>query len=252
MIPNLTPLQLLVQLTFTITFFGMVAASVFMALQKNAVAREYRSSMAISCVILLIAAMNYYFMRDIYIVGIASGVARFPTEFRYIDWVLTVPLMLVKFPSILGMGPKGVRFLMILVLLALIMIVTGFIGEINITNALVHFSLFGVGGVAWVLIVLLLFFSLKELPPDADPFKRDVIRRMAFFVLVGWMVYPIGYLAPSYGLPADVREFVYNIADLVNKVGLALVVYSVGMRRQAYDEEVAAQYAAGYEVEQGA
>lgn len=225
MIPELTGLQLVVHYTFIMTFFGMAAASLFFILQKNNTPPEYQTSMTVTAVILAIAAMNYYYMKDVYIMGIASGEGKFPTEFRYIDWTLTVPLMLIKFPVLLGMGPKGIQFLIILVSLALLMLVTGFIGEVTPETPLVHYGLFGVGVVAWLLIVGLVSFSLSDLPPHIDEITASTIKKMALFILFGWMIYPIGYLSPDVGLGPDVRELVYNVGDLINKVGLGLFVY---------------------------
>jgi sensory rhodopsin len=238
MIPNLTGLQQLVHFTFIMTFMGMIAGAIFFALQKNSVAESYRASMAVSSVICAIAAMNYYYMKDIYIVGVASESGRFPTEFRYIDWILTVPLMLIKFPALLGIGRRATPFLIQLETLAVVMIVTGFIGEINIGQPTIHFGLFGVSMVAWILITYMLFSSLSELPEHVNEVKRMCIKRMAIFVLGGWCIYPIGYLTPSFiGIAPDVRELVYNIGDLINKVGLALVVYTAACSQSKLEKE---------------
>ncbi|MBS0658667.1 MAG: bacteriorhodopsin [Verrucomicrobia bacterium] len=244
MIPNLTGLQQVVHFTFIMTFMGMIAASAFFLIERSSVAPGYRSAISVSGLICGIAALNYFYMKDIYIVGIASGTGRFPTEFRYIDWILTVPLMLVKFPTLLGLGPKGRQFLTVLVTLALLMLVTGFIGEINPGTPTVHYGLFGVGCVAWLLIIALLFFALGDLPEGVDEIKRRAIKRMALFVMVGWIIYPVGYLAPLAGFSPDVRELTYNIGDLINKVGLAIMVLAAGIAQRKADEEALEEAAA--------
>lgn len=53
---------------------------------------------------------------------------------------------------------------------------------------------------------------------------------MFLFILIGWVIYPIGYLAPTFGLEPDIRELVYNIGDIINKVGLGLVIIAGGYR----------------------
>ncbi len=55
---------------------------------------------------------------------------------------------------------------------------------------------------------------------------------MGLLVLLGWAIYPIGYCAPYLGVPSDVRELVYNFADVVNKVGLCLIVYVTAKNTQ--------------------
>lgn len=237
MIPNLTGLQQVVHFTFIMTFMGMIAASIFFFVERSSVAPGYRSAISVSGLICAIAALNYFYMKDIYIVGIASGSGRFPTEFRYIDWLLTVPLMLVKFPTLLGLGPKGKQFLTVLVTLALLMLITGFIGELNPGTPTIHFGLFGVGCVAWLLILALLYFALSDIPEGVDDIKRGAIKRMALFVTFGWLIYPIGYLAPLAGFSPDVRELTYNVGDLFNKVGLAIMVLGAGIAQRKADEE---------------
>ena len=66
---------------------------------------------------------------------------------------------------------------------------------------------------------------------------------MGLFIVVGWAIYPLGFFAPILGLPDDVRELVYNMADLVNKVGLCLTVY-VTAKLQAVEENAAIEAAA--------
>ena len=234
---QITTIQTLVLYTFMMTFIGMIAAALFFFIQRSSVIPEYQSAMTLSGVILSIAAINYFYMKNIYLGGLASGTSVFPTEFRYIDWFLTVPLMLIKFPVLLGLGPKGRHFLMILVTLAVLMIGTGLAGELNPAQNIIHYGAFGVGCVAWLLIVALLFFALSDLPDEVDPVTKKAIRNMSLFVLIGWSIYPIGYLAPAFGLSGDIRELIYNVGDLINKVGLALFVFAAAVAKAKWLEE---------------
>jgi len=234
---DLTPLQTITYYSFMLSFIGMSAASLFFFIERSSVIRDYRPAMTISGAILAIAAINYFYMKNIYLAGVAADEPTFPTAFRYIDWILTVPLMLVKFPVLLGLGPRGKHFLVILVTLAVLMIVTGLAGELNPETALLHYGSFGVGCVAWLLIVGLLFFAISDLPEEVDPVTARTIRRMTYFVLLGWSIYPIGYLAPAFGFAPDYREIVYNIGDLINKIGLALFVYEAALGKERWQEE---------------
>jgi bacteriorhodopsin len=77
------------------------------------------------------------------------------------------------------------------------------------------------------------------------------VRRMGFFMFFGWVIYPAGYFAPQMGLPLEVRELIYNVADLVNKVGLCLLVYITAKdaeveEAEAYAAAAAEAAAAGY------
>jgi bacteriorhodopsin len=204
---------------------AMAGGAFFFIAMKNSIIPRYRSTMVVSAVILFIAALNYYYMKTWYMESIEGGIASFPTAFRYIDWVLTTPLMLVKFPLLLGLGKNGQSFMNKLIVFDLIMIISGFFGEILIDEPTLHYSFFAVGVVSWLVILYLLISATRNLPERFSPTVRKCVKAMVLFVLLGWSIYPLGYILPSFGLPQDVRELVYNIGDIINKVGLAIVVY---------------------------
>ena len=218
-------LQYLVYTTFNLAFMAMAGGAVFFMAMKNSVIPRYQSTMIVSAVILFIAALNYYYMKDWYAMAVKDDIASFPTTFRYIDWALTTPLMLVKFPLLLGLGQKGRSFMYKLIVLDLIMIIAGFFGEVLIDQQALHYGLFGVGLFAWICILYLLLSATRSLPERFSPTVRTCVKIMVMFVLLGWSIYPLGYILPSFGLPQDVRELAYNIGDIINKLGLAIVVY---------------------------
>lgn len=230
MVTNLEGLEQIVAFTFLFTFFGMAAAALFFFVERERVAPEYRQSVVMSSLICGIAALNYLYMKDIFIDSAVAGEAAFPTEFRYIDWFLTVPVMILKFPSLLGLGERGRSVMTQLVALSVAMIACGFIGELNPDNSAIHLGFYAGGCVAGLGIIAILGPAVRNLPPHIDDVKRTTIVSMATIVIVGWLVYPIGYLQPTLGFDPAIRELIYNIADLTNKVGLGLVVYFGGRR----------------------
>ena len=235
-------LRSLLSASFTLTFIAFLACAFFLYLEKDRVPEDFRTVLRVSTVYLVIGAVNYFYMRETYAAGAAAGVSHFPTEFRYVDWILTTPLMLMKFPLLLGMGKKGRLFMARLVALDLVMIVTGYVGEISHRPA-VHHGFFLLGCMAWFGILASLFSALTVLPERLGPAVRSGVRYMSLFVVVGWAVYPVGFFAPMLDLPDDVRELVYNVADLINKVGLCLLVYvtakMTGAERAKAEEELA-------------
>ena len=82
--------------TFFIGSMAMLAATVFFFAEMRNVEGKWKTSLLVSGLITMIAAVHYYYMRDFWIATQTS-----PTEFRYIDWILTVPLMCVEFYLIL-------------------------------------------------------------------------------------------------------------------------------------------------------
>jgi sensory rhodopsin len=225
MIGTLAGLQQLVAFTFILTFFGMSAASIFLLLERHGVDPSFRLSVTMAGVICGIAAGNYFFMRGIYIDGALAGTNAFPTEFRYIDWFLTVPLMLAQFPMHLGLGKKGQAFMLRLVVLSLVMLTLGYIGEVNPSRPALQVTMWTLGCVAGGTIFLPLGTALRHLPDHVSSASARTVKAMAALTLIGWLVYPLGYLQPLIGFAPDVRELVYNVADLVNKVGLGAVIF---------------------------
>lgn len=227
-----------VAMSFTLTFIAFAATAFYLLLERDRVPASFRTALRVSATYISIAAVNYLYMKQIYDAGVEQGQSLFPTSFRYIDWILTTPLMLLKFPLLLGVGERGRSFMTRLVVLDLVMIVCGYVGEVVPEPASVHWGFFLVGCVAWVAIAVQLFTALLELPEHITESVRRGVRTMGIFVVGGWAIYPLGYFAPLLGLPADVRELVYNVADLVNKVGLCMLVYATAKRAAAETGEL--------------
>lgn len=223
-------LQLVTQSTFFMVFMAMAATALFIFIERANVPQRFQSVMGVSIVILAIAATNYFYMFNVYREGLARGDAHFPTTFRYIDWILTTPLLLMEFPLLLGVGKRGVAFIRRLVIFDLIMIVAGYFGETYSATPAIHWGLFLVGCIAWLAILVSMFTALQQLPESAGPALRSALRILSLFFLVGWAIYPLGYFAPILELPVAVRELVYNLADAINKVGPTLVIYVAAMR----------------------
>merc|ERR1712086_915493 len=112
--------------TFFVGCMAMMAASAFFFLSMNSFDSKWRTSILVSGLITFIAAVHYWYMRDYYMTTGES-----PTDFRYVDWILTVPLMCVEFYLILKVAGAKKSMLWKLILLSVVMLVTGYIGEVS-------------------------------------------------------------------------------------------------------------------------
>ena len=88
-----------VAFTFFTGYIAMLAASVFFFVERGSVDEKWKMSLLVSALITGIAAVHYWYMRDYW-----ANFGESPTFFRYVDWVLTVPLMCVEFYLILRIG----------------------------------------------------------------------------------------------------------------------------------------------------
>jgi len=222
-----------VAFTFFIGTMAMMAASVFFFFELNNVPQKWRTSVLVSGLITFIAAVHYYYMRSY---NLETGES--PTFFRYVDWILTVPLMCVEFYLITKKAGAKVGLLWKLIFASVVMLITGYFGE---TMDRAHSVLWGViSGAAYFYIAYLIWFGeVALLAKSASPSVAKATRILAWFVLVGWAIYPLGYILGTpgglFGMtfvsdPKDAAvamDIVYNIADAINKIGFGLVIYTL-------------------------
>ncbi len=220
--------------TFFVGCMAMMAASAFFFLSMNSFDRKWKTSILVSGLITFIAAVHYWYMRDYW-----SGVGESPTFFRYVDWTLTVPLMCVEFYLILKVAGAKKSLMWKLILASVIMLVTGYFGEAVYTTGSGP-ALWGlVSGLAYFYIVYEIWFgNAKKLAESAGGSVLQAHKTLCWFVLVGWAIYPIGYMAGTTGWYDGLFEglnmdVIYNIGDAINKIGFGLVVYGAAVASQS-------------------
>jgi sensory rhodopsin len=218
--------------TFFVGCMAMMAASAFFFLSLSSFDKKWRTSILVSGLITFIAAVHYMYMRDYWI---ETGTS--PIAFRYVDWVLTVPLMCVEFYLILKVAGAKQSLMWRLIFLSVVMLVTGYLGEaVDLDNAWFWGLL---SGAAYFVIVYDIWFGqAKKLAIAAGGDVLAAHKMLCWFVLVGWAIYPIGYMAGTPGWYGEAGQLfgmnlsldiVYNIGDAINKIGFGLVVYNLAV-----------------------
>ena len=222
-----TPIQILTQASFYVSCIALGAGAFFFFIEKDKVHPRYRLALLLSTMIAGIACVMYWFMSDKYIPG-----KTFPTELRYIDWVITTPLMLIKFAVLLNFRDRS-GIIARLVIWDFLMIVTGFLGEtmgFQLGGFQTRCVMFVIGCGGWLGVLTYLYTGIRKQANLEDVETRRAIILLTKFVTFGWLIYPIGYVVravqPEYG---DVCQFVYNVGDAINKVGFGVVVYAAGL-----------------------
>ncbi len=224
--------------TFFIGYMAMFAASIFFFFERQEVQGKWRTSLLIAGLITMIAAVHYYYMRDVWITTGQS-----PTQLRYIDWTLTVPLMCVEFYLILKVFGATTRLLWKMIGYSLIMLVCGYLGETAFrANSVIWGMLSTIGYIG--IVYEIWFGSARKIANNSgDPILKSAMSALAWFVLVGWAIYPIGYMAIETDgwlrNVIDVRnmDLIYNIGDAINKIGFGLVIYSLAIRSSVLKPE---------------
>lgn len=226
-----------VSFTFFTGYMAMLAASVFFLFERGSVDGKWKTSLLVSGLITGIAAVHYYYMRDFY-----GETGESPVALRYIDWTLTVPLMCVEFYLLLKPAGAKPAFMWKLILASVVMLVAGYIGEaFNPTKSTSHSVMWGViSSIGYVYVLYSAWAGeAKQLAASSNSDSvKSGIQALAWFVLAGWAIYPIGYMAGPGGwlgpegaglLATKDLNLFYNIADAINKIGFGLVVYNIAI-----------------------
>jgi bacteriorhodopsin len=215
--------------TFFVGCMAMMAASAFFFLSLSQFDRKWRTSVLVSGLITFIAAVHYYYMRDYW-----GAFQESPTFFRYVDWVLTVPLMCLEFYLILKVAGAKTNLLWKMVFWSVVMLVTGYFGETIFAD---QAALWGaISGAAYFVIVYEIWLgSAAKLAQAAGGDVLKTHKILCWFVLVGWAIYPLGYMLGTEGwytslLGSGSVDVAYNIADAINKIGFGLVIYSLAVK----------------------
>ena len=224
-----------VAFTFFIGYIAMLAASVFFFVERGSVSDKWKMSLLVSALITGIAAVHYYYMRDYNLVTGDS-----PTFFRYVDWILTVPLMCVEFYLLTRLAGATKSLLWKLIFASTWMLVCGYIGEafnpggIGSTSHSVIWGVLSTLGYLYILHSVWLGEVAKLSESSGSEAVKKGVRALAWFVLVGWAIYPIGYMCMDGGWLSGIMspeniDVWYNLADAINKIGFGLVVYSIAV-----------------------
>ncbi len=232
-------------ITFNALSFGIAtfaAATVFFFLERNNVAAPYRTALTVTGLVTLIALYHYvrilnswdaaYELQDG--VYVATGVP-FNDAYRYVDWLLTVPLLLVELILVMKLSnqetwSRGTR----LGLLAAAMIVLGYPGEIS-TNAATRWFWWTAAMIPFVWIVVELFFGLSKSIESQPENARGLVSLARWVVIVTWCFYPVVFIFPMIGLEgsdaATAVQVGYTVADVLAKAAFGFLIYLIAVRK---------------------
>ena len=215
-----------VGMSFWLISMALVAATAFFFLERDRVSSKWKTSLTVSGLVTLIAAVHYFYMRDVWV---ASGTS--PTEFRYIDWLLTVPLLMVEFYLIMSaVGKVPGRVFWHLLVGSTLMLLFGYAGETGMMDVGLAFWL---AMAAWFYVI---WYIIKGEASQvnaslANANVQKAYKTMTLLVTVGWAIYPLGYFLGYLGGGADAgtMNIIYNLADFWNKIGFGIVIWSAAV-----------------------
>jgi len=218
-----------VGISFWLISMALVAATAFFFVETQRVAGKWKTSLTVSGLVTLVAAVHYFYMRDVWV---ATGST--PTVFRYIDWLITVPLLMVEFFLILSAVTKvSVGVFWRLILGTFVMLLGGYLGEAGYMDATPAFII-GMLGWGYILYEIFAGEASKINAKQAPESVQRAFKLMRNIVTFGWAIYPIGYYlgyltgsGPEES--ANMLNIVYNFADVLNKIAFGVIIWSVAV-----------------------
>jgi bacteriorhodopsin len=220
----------LVGVSFWLISIAMVAATVFFFLERDRVVGKWKTSVTVAGLVTLIAAVHYFYMREVWVV-----LGESPTVYRYIDWMLTVPLQIIEFFLILAaitVVPTSLFWKLLVA--SIVMLVGGYMGEAGFIDITVGFI---IGMIGWLYIIYEIFIgeASKINANSANVASQSAFKTIRLIVTVGWAIYPIGYIMGymTQSASIDSLNIVYNLADLVNKIAFGVAIWLAATRDSA-------------------
>lgn len=218
-----------VGISFWLISMALIASTVFFFLERDRVSAKWKTSLTVSGLVTLVAAVHYFYMREVWVTTGST-----PTVFRYIDWLITVPLLMIEFYLILSAiakVPAGVFWR--LMVGTLVMLVGGYVGEAGYLNTWIAFII-GMVGWAYILYEIFAGQASKINAQSAPPSVQSAFSTMRLIVTIGWAIYPLGYFfgyltGSSPVNSANALNIIYNLADVLNKIAFGLIIWQVAV-----------------------
>ena len=209
----------LVGVTFWIISAAMVAATYFFTVERDRAEGKWKTSLTVAALVTGIAAIHYFYMRGVWI-----DTQQSPIVFRYVDWLLTVPLQIVEFYLILAaIAVVRAALFWKLMIASLVMLIFGFLGEAGLMNYWVGFII-GMAGWLYIIYEICAGEASQISAAQGTEASKTAFNALRLIVTVGWAIYPIGYIAePAMG--AGALNIIYNLADFVNKIAFGVVIW---------------------------
>lgn len=244
------------QLVFNMLSFAvatMLASMLFFILARDRLSAKYRISMVVSALVVGIAAYHYYRIFGSWtyaykLVGgkyVATGVP-FNDAYRYVDWLLTVPLLMVELVTVLALTQEKSRGLLAkLTIAAGLMIALGYPGEIS-TVASTRAIWGTLSTIPFLYILYVLWVQLGDAISKQSERVQILLRNTRLLLLATWGFYPLAYMAPFFGFEGSTAVIAlqvgYSIADVTAKCGYGVMIYAIARAKTEQEEgDVAAQ-----------
>merc|ERR1712048_161970 len=235
---------------------SMMATTMYLWLRQFAVKAKYQSAVLISGLVTFIAAYHYYRIFNSWVdaysytsggnltgTPVLTGVP-FNDAYRYMDWLLTVPLLLIEILLVMKLEPeKFTCKAWALGLGSALMIVSGYYGELVVTGDLTpRWHCWFASMLVFLYIVYELLVGLSSATnAEDDPEIKGKIKAAQVMTVISWCTYPVVYLFPMLGINAASAvvsiQIGYCASDIISKCGVGLLIYQITYAKSASQKD---------------
>jgi bacteriorhodopsin len=234
---------------FSFGLISMLACTVYTLVGQGRVLAKYRTALVMSSMVTFIAGYHYFRIFNSFNesskmgeVTIGTQQGAFNEAYRYVDWILTVPLLLAEVVAVLALAKELSKSLMgRLIPASAAMIILGYPGEISSSNSTK--ILYGVlSTLPFIYILYVLFVELGKSLDRQPAGVAATVGRLRMLLIATWGVYPISYLIPilvknpSAAQAASLfteRQIGYTIADVLAKCLFGITIFKIARMKSA-------------------
>jgi len=195
-------------------------------MERGSVAAGWKTSLTVAGLITGVAFIHYMYMRGLWV-----QTGNSPTVYRYIDWLITVPLQMIEFYLILAAVrkvPLGIFWRLLIG--SLIMLIGAYLGEAGYIPSMLGFIIFMAG---WIYVLYEIFSGEagKAAAKSGNKSFATAFSALRVIVTLGWAIYPLGYVFGNLtgGIEANSLNVIYNLSDFINKIAFGLIIWAAAV-----------------------
>jgi bacteriorhodopsin len=243
--------------TLSFALASMMATTMYLWMRSTAVHDKFKSAVLISGLVTFIAGYHYFRIFNSWVEAYSyaprevkdgametmaptlTGVP-FNDAYRYMDWLLTVTLLLIEILLVMNLDEATYSFKSkSWGVFSALMIVSGYYGELTVSGDLTS------RWNCWYLSMLFFLYIVYELlvglaaatRSESDPVVRSKIVVVQVMTVISWCTYPVVYLFPMLGISASQAvvaiQIGYCVSDIISKCGVGLLIYQISYAKSS-------------------
>jgi len=229
------------------TLASMMASTIFFWLRVSSIHEKYKSALVITGLVTFIAAYHYFRIFNSWVDAYAfpaavGGVIQDPVitgkpfndAYRYMDWLLTVPLLLIEIIFVMNLSPAETSSKATTLGVASgLMIIFGYPGELIIDGDLSQrWMYWAISMCPFMYVVYTLLVGLKDtIASEGNPAVRDMLNYTCYATVISWCTYPVVYIIPMFGFTGAQSvlgiQLGYCCSDIISKCGVGFLIYNI-------------------------